>query len=96
MALYLGKLLSDSVTEHIGCTLLICLRRLPTSVNIKAKICVKLKFFNTGGSVKDHIAKHMVEQAKEDGSIKPGDTLIEVSSGNMYVAQGTFSQGIMT
>ncbi|KAL6230520.1 hypothetical protein BDW75DRAFT_234347 [Aspergillus navahoensis] len=86
MAPYMGELLSDSVAEHIGCTPLVRLRRLPASLNIKAKICAKLEFFYAGGSVKDRIAKRMLEQAEQDGLIKPGDTLIEASSGNTGIA----------
>ncbi|GKZ22421.1 hypothetical protein AbraIFM66951_002919 [Aspergillus brasiliensis] len=82
----LGELLSNSVAEHIGSTPLVRLNRLPTSLNIKAKICAKLEYFNAGGSVKDRIAKRMVEQAEQDGLIKPGDTLIEASSGNTGIA----------
>ncbi|KAL4767540.1 tryptophan synthase beta subunit-like PLP-dependent enzyme [Aspergillus nidulans var. acristatus] len=86
MAPYLGPLLSDSVAEHIGSTPLVRLRRLPSSFNIKAKICAKLEFFNAGGSIKDRIAKRMLEQAEQHGLIKPGDTLIEASSGNTGIA----------
>lgn len=85
MATYLGQLLSDSAADHIGATPLVRLNRLPGSLGIKAKVCAKLEFFNAGGSVKDRIAKQMVEQAELDGLIKPGDTLIEASSGNTYV-----------
>ncbi|OJJ73105.1 hypothetical protein ASPBRDRAFT_491707 [Aspergillus brasiliensis CBS 101740] len=52
MAPYLSELLSDSVAEHIGSTPLVRLNRLPASVNIKAKICAKLEYFNASGSVK--------------------------------------------
>ncbi|RAL12425.1 PLP-dependent cysteine synthase family protein [Aspergillus homomorphus CBS 101889] len=68
-----GQLLSDSVAEHIGAFSL-------------ANICAKLEYFNAGGSVKDRIARRMVEQAERDGKIKPGDTLIEASSGNNGIA----------
>lgn len=85
MTPYLGELLSDSAADHIGATPLVRLNRLPASFDIKAKICAKLEFFNAGGSVKDRIAKSMVEQAERDRLIKPGDTLIEASSGNTYV-----------
>lgn len=87
MAPYLGQLLSHSSADHIGGTPLVRLNRLPTSFGIKARICAKLEFFNAAGSVKDRIAKRMVEQAELDGLIKPGDTLIEASSGNTYVLQ---------
>lgn len=85
MTQYLGELLSNSVADHIGNTPLVRLNRLPASFDIKATICAKLEFFNAGGSVKDRIAKRMVEQAERNGLIKPGDTLIEASSGNTYV-----------
>ncbi|KMU79238.1 cystathionine beta-synthase [Coccidioides immitis RMSCC 3703] len=86
MTQYLGQPLSESITEHIGATPLVRLNRLPASFGIKAKVCAKLEYFNAGGSVKDRIAKRMVEQAEQDGLIKPGDTLIEASSGNTGIA----------
>jgi cystathionine beta-synthase len=88
---YPGCLLSDSVAEHIGSTPLVRLSRLPASLGIRAKICAKLEYFNAAGSVKDRIAKNMVDQAEQDGLIKPGDTLIEASSGNMWVKQYFYS-----
>ena len=42
----------------------------------------KCEFFNAGGSVKDRIAKRMVEDAEKAGQLKPGDTIIEPTSGN--------------
>lgn len=45
----------------------------------------KCEFMNPGGSVKDRIARYMIEQAEASGRIKPGDTLIEASSGNMGI-----------
>jgi cysteine synthase len=47
-----------------------------------ADVYVKLEFFNPGGSVKDRIAKKMIESAEEQGKLKPGDTIIEPTSGN--------------
>ena len=44
----------------------------------------KLEFFNAGGSIKDRIALRMIEEAEREGRIKPGDTLIEPTSGNTY------------
>lgn len=42
----------------------------------------KCEFFNAGGSVKDRIGLRMIEEAEKDGKLKPGDTLIEPTSGN--------------
>ncbi|MPM83017.1 O-acetylserine sulfhydrylase [bioreactor metagenome] len=49
---------------------------------LEAKIIAKLESFNPAGSVKDRIAKEMIEQAEADGTLKPGATLIEPTSGN--------------
>ncbi|KAK2764554.1 hypothetical protein FQN54_009249 [Arachnomyces sp. PD_36] len=83
---FLGQLKSDSVADHIGGTPLVCLNRVPTALGIKARIYANLEYFNAGGSVKDRIAKRMIEAAERDGLIKPGDTLIEASSGNTGIA----------
>lgn len=52
------------------------------SKNYKADIYAKLEFMNPGGSIKDRIAKYMVEKAEQEGKLKVGDTIIENSSGN--------------
>lgn len=72
----------DSVTEQIGNTPLVKLNKLPQSLGIEATIYAKLEYFNPGGSVKDRIALRMIEEAERIGRIKPGDTLIEPTSGN--------------
>lgn len=72
----------DGVIEHIGNTPLVRLNRIPQSLGIKAQVYAKLEFFNAGGSVKDRIALRMIEEAERSGRIKPGDTLIEPTSGN--------------
>ncbi|CAH0052533.1 unnamed protein product [Clonostachys solani] len=71
-----------SATELIGNSPLVRLNKLPQSLGIEADIYVKAEFFNAGGSVKDRIALRMVEEAEKSGRIKPGDTLIEPTSGN--------------
>ncbi|KAI5296144.1 cystathionine beta-synthase [Ascosphaera acerosa] len=71
-----------SVTEQIGNTPLIRLNRVPQSLGIKAQVYAKAELFSAGGSVKDRIALRMIEQAEQSGRIKPGDTLIEPTSGN--------------
>lgn len=72
----------DVVTEQINNTPMVRLNRIPKSLGIDATIYAKLEFFNPGGSVKDRIALRMVEEAERSGRIKPGDTLIEPTSGN--------------
>jgi len=75
----------DSITQHIGNTPLVRLNRLPQSLGIEATVYAKLEYFNAGGSVKDRIALRMIEEAERSGRIKPGDTLIEPTSGNTLV-----------
>jgi cystathionine beta-synthase len=75
----------DSIAEHIGRTPLVRLNRVPQSLGIKAKVFAKCEFFNAGGSVKDRIARRMIEEAEREGIIKPGDVLIEPTSGNTFV-----------
>ncbi|KAL5605970.1 hypothetical protein BROUX41_006229 [Berkeleyomyces rouxiae] len=73
---------ADSVTELIGNTPLIRLNKVPQSLGIECDVYAKVELFNAGGSVKDRIALRMVEEAEKTGRIKPGDTLIEPTSGN--------------
>lgn len=77
---------SDTITQHIGNTPLVRLNRLPRSLGIDATVYAKLEYFNAGGSVKDRIALRMIEEAERSGRIKPGDTLIEPTSGNTLVS----------
>lgn len=71
---------AKTILEAIGSTPLVELTKIDK--DFKAKIFAKLEFTNPGGSIKDRIAKYMVEKAERDGKIKPGDTIIENSSGN--------------
>ena len=70
----------DSVLEAIGNTPLVRLRTIGKSTG--CEILVKCEHLNAGGSVKDRIGKRMIEEAEKAGRIKPGDTLIEPTSGN--------------
>jgi len=70
----------ESVLDAIGNTPLIKLNHI--AKGLKANIYAKLEFLNPGGSTKDRIALYMVEKAEQQGKIKPGDTILENSSGN--------------
>jgi cystathionine beta-synthase len=54
--------------------------------NTPATVCAKLEYLNPGGSVKDRSARYMIEQAERNGTLKPGGTLIDASSGNQGIA----------
>jgi len=71
-----------SILSHIGNTPLVHCARLAKNEGIECEILAKCEFFNAGGSVKDRIGLRMIEDAEKSGRIKPGDTLIEPTSGN--------------
>lgn len=73
-------MLYDNILDCIGGTPLIKLNRI--SQGLEASLYAKCEFFNPGGSVKERIALKMIEEAERDGTIRPGDTLIEPTSGN--------------
>lgn len=73
---------ATSVSELIGKTPMVRLNSIPQSLGIEATVYAKCEYFNAGGSVKDRIALRMIEEAEKHGRIKPGDTLIEPTSGN--------------
>ena len=70
----------NSILHTIGKTPLIQLQRVTAS--LPCTVYAKCEFMNPGGSTKDRIALHMVEQAEKSGRIRPGDTLVEATSGN--------------
>ncbi|KAL6884841.1 cystathionine beta-synthase [Trichoderma longibrachiatum] len=71
-----------SAADLIGNTPLVRLNKVPQSLGIECEVYAKTELFNAGGSVKDRIALRMIEEAEKSGRIKPGDTLIEPTSGN--------------
>ncbi|MDT1996337.1 cysteine synthase A [Carnobacterium divergens] len=73
----------SSVTELIGETPIVKLNQVVPAE--AADVYVKLEFFNAGSSVKDRIALNMIEVAEEEGILKPGDTIVEPTSGNTGV-----------
>ena len=72
-----------SILSLIGSTPLLRLQN--KGKEKRAEIYLKLEFFNAGGSVKDRIAVHMIETAEAGGALKPGDTIVEATSGNTGV-----------
>lgn len=70
----------NKITETIGNTPVLRFREFETESS--AEIYGKLEFFNPGGSIKDRIASFIMEEMKKEGKIKPGDTIVEPTSGN--------------
>ena len=71
-----------SADELIGHTPLLEFSRIESAHNLQAKVIAKLEYFNPAGSVKDRIAKAMIEDAERAGKLKPGSVIIEPTSGN--------------
>lgn len=76
------KVIHTSVTELVGHTPLLELRRMEKENDAKARVVVKLELFNPAGSVKDRIAKGMIEAAEREGLLKEGSVIVEPTSGN--------------
>lgn len=73
-------MLYENILETIGQTPLVKIQNI--SKDLEANLYGKCEFFNPGGSIKDRIAFNMIKEAEKEGRIKPGDTLIEPTSGN--------------
>lgn len=71
-----------SADQLIGKTPLLELTNLEKSLGLKAKVLAKLEYFNPAGSVKDRIAKAMIDDAESAGKLGPGSVIIEPTSGN--------------
>ena len=76
----------DTIVDTIGATPLVRLDKLARDEGVKAKIIGKCEFFNPLGSVKDRLGFAMIEAAEKDGSLQPGATIIEPTSGNTGIA----------
>lgn len=72
----------SSFTDLVGNTPLLELVNLEKKYGLKARIAAKLEYFNPAGSVKDRIAKAMIEDAEAAGKLKPGAVIVEPTSGN--------------
>lgn len=77
--------IAKQMTDLIGKTPLVALNKYSAFRRLKTPLVAKVEFFNPGGSVKDRIALGMVEAAEKNGTLKPGATIIEPTSGNTGV-----------
>lgn len=73
------------LTDLIGNTPLLHLKRFSDAMGIKADIIAKLEYFNPGGSVKDRVAFSMITEAERSGVLRPGGVIVEPTSGNTGV-----------
>lgn len=76
------KKIAQRLTDLVGNTPLLELNNYGKNKNLKARVIVKLEYFNPAGSVKDRVALAMIEDAETKGLLKPGATVIEPTSGN--------------
>ncbi|GAA1836001.1 cystathionine beta-synthase [Microlunatus capsulatus] len=81
----------NSLTELIGNTPLVKLSRV--TGDVAPLVLAKVEYLNPGGSVKDRIAVRMIEAAERDGSLQPGGTIVEPTSGNTGVGLAIAAQG---
>lgn len=72
----------SNVLELVGKTPLVEVKKIEENNDLDARVVVKAEAFNPGGSVKDRIAKNMLEKAEQQGKLKKGTTIIEATSGN--------------
>ncbi|XP_048202132.1 cystathionine beta-synthase isoform X2 [Perognathus longimembris pacificus] len=75
------KILPD-VLSNIGNTPMVRINKIGKNAGLKCELLAKCEFFNAGGSVKDRISLRMIEDAERAGTLRPGDTIIEPTSGN--------------
>ena len=81
-----------SIQELVGRTPLLELTHIEKEYNLAAKILVKLEYLNPAGSVKDRIAKQMIEEAEAVGTLKPGSVIVEPTSGNTGIGLSMIAQ----
>ena len=86
----MGKIYG-SVTELIGNTPLLDAKNFAAKVGFNGRLLVKLEYFNPAGSVKDRIAKAMIERAEQEGKLNKNSVIIEPTSGNTGIALAAFA-----
>src|SRR3954452_16656437 len=85
-----GMTYADSVVDLMGDTPLVRLNHV--AAGLAPLVLAKVEYFNPGGSVKDRIARRMIEAAEADGRLKPGGTIVEPTSGNTGVGLALVAQ----
>lgn len=85
----MGKIYK-SITELVGHTPLVELTNYEKKHNLKASLLAKLEYFNPSGSIKDRAALNMIEDAEKTGALKPGQTIVDNTSGNTGIALAAF------
>lgn len=83
-----------SIAELVGNTPLVEIGNYSKNNNLEAKILAKLEYFNPSGSVKDRAALAMILEAEKSGKIKPGDTIIDFTSGNTGIALAAYANAL--
>ena len=78
-------MIHKNITDLIGHTPLVELSKFSALQGLDTPIIAKVEFFNPGGSVKDRVGLAMIEDAERKGTLKPGATIIEPTSGNTGV-----------
>ena len=87
-------MLKNNIQDLIGSTPLYELKNIERDLGLNAKIYAKLEYFNLTGSIKDRIAFQMLEDARKDGKIKDGATIIEPTSGNTGIGIAAISASL--
>ncbi|HUV29559.1 MAG TPA: cysteine synthase family protein [Acidobacteriota bacterium] len=82
---------ADDITEVVGNTPLVRLRRMTSRRDVKAAILVKPEFLNPSGSIKDRMVVYILKKAVESGELRPGGTIVEATSGNTGAAVAMFA-----
>ncbi len=82
---------ADDITQTIGNTPLVKIRKMTRDRGIEATVLAKLEFLNPTGSVKDRMAVYILQKAIDRGDLKPGGTIIEATSGNTGAAVAMFA-----
>ncbi|MGL6202148.1 MAG: PLP-dependent cysteine synthase family protein [Lachnospiraceae bacterium] len=83
--------IKKSITELVGNTPLVELSNYESKYNLKARLIGKLEYLNPTGSVKDRAALSMIEKGESEGKLKPGDTIVESTSGNTGISLVAFA-----